>query len=178
MQCLMKDLITDLALHYNLSQKQVRFLSESQHLLGLTDMSLGESRLSEVTSFRLSDMSLNELHNLPHDSQKMSPIPHMSSCSPINDSQLTSQIERNESLNLKQGPLCDSQSVSRLTQPGAITPNRSIISLDELSNLLSEGTFKSSPEGTEEVIRDLRMNKVRLMGATREQMKQEEVNSN
>ena len=123
----------------------MRFLSESPQLHGLTDTdkTLGESRLSEV---RLSDMSLNEPHNLPCDSQKMSPIPCISSHSFLNDSLLASQIESD---------LQSVQSVSRLTQLGVITSHGSIVSLEELSNFLGELTFKSSKEGAEEVIKDL-----------------------
>merc|ERR1719228_3126361 len=67
------------------------------------------------------------------------------------DESLKSQV-----FDLSQGPLNDSQFGSRLTQ-GQVTPaNQSIISLEELSNLLSEGSFKTNADNTEEVMKELR----------------------
>jgi len=147
MQSLMKDLITDLAHHYNLSEKQVRFLSESQQLLGLADFSLNSSRLSEVVNCRLTDLTTG------------SPNPLLQYLTNKNYSieggrgDPEDSFNQSVALDISQGPLHQSRSTPNHSIIGG---NQSIISLEELSNLLNEGSFKNNSASAEEIMKELR----------------------
>ena len=154
MQCLMKDLITDLALHYNLSENQMRFLSESQQLLGLADFFINESRLSEIASYRLTDLTAESPNPL------LQYLTNKNNSMELGRGDPEESIKQSERFDSSQCPLQD----SRFT-PGRSTPNtsvsrghlnQSIISLEELSNLLNEGSFKSDSSSAEQIMKELR----------------------
>ena len=121
MQSLMKDLISDLALHYSLSEKQVQFLNNT---------SLLDSFMEGRTS-SLQDESLNPLQT----PWKFFP----------------GKFQNNK------GNTSDVFSTLR-DIPGSTavnTPNQSILSMEEMSDLIRNGTFLSELENSEEVLKEL-----------------------
>ena len=130
MQEVMNELITDLALHYSLSEKQVRFLSESSFL----DSFLETKSFGDVTEGRASSTSIRH-------------TPFKGGVQPSAAGErlsLTAEFE---------------QSILRGDTAAAagqfMTPNRSVLSMEELSGLMRNGSFLSVMENSEEAFRDL-----------------------
>ena len=126
----MNELITDLALHYSLSEKQVRFLSESSFL----DSFLETKSFGDVTEGRASSTSIRH-------------TPFKGGVQPSAAGErlsLTAEFE---------------QSILRGDTAAAAgqftTPNRSVLSMEELSGLMRNGSFLSVMENSEEAFRDL-----------------------
>jgi hypothetical protein len=120
MQSLMKGLISDLAEHYSLSEKQVHFLNNT---------SLLDSFL-EGRSSGLEDESLNPAQT----PWKFFPGRFRADTNDISDVFST----------LRDNP-----------RSSANTPNQSILSMEEISDLIRNGTFLSELENSGEVLKDL-----------------------
>ena len=129
MQEVMNELITDLALHYSLSEKQVRFLSDSSFL----DSFLQSKSFGDVTEGRASSTSIR--HSPFEGGVQPSAAGERLS--------VTAEFEQS----ILRG---DAAAAARFT-----TPNRSVLSMEELSGLMRNGSFLSVMENSEEAFRDL-----------------------
>lgn len=126
MQHMMKNLITDLALHYNLSQKQIRFLSDSTFFESFFDMKSSDA--NETTGS-------NALHT---------PFKYFGGEGSAPES-MNSSLQSGSQF-----------SVLRDQEPQLVTPNQSFFSIDELSELMGAGSFLSVMENSEEIFQELR----------------------
>ena len=123
-------MITDLALHYSLSEKQVRFLSDSSFL----DSFLQSKSFGDVTEGRASSTSIRHSPTLEGGVQPSAAGERLS---------VTAEFEQS----ILRG---DAVAAARFT-----TPNRSVLSMEELSGLMRNGSFLSVMENSEEAFRDL-----------------------
>ena len=119
MQGVMKELITDLALHYSLSEKQVRFLSDSTFF----------DSFFEPKSFDMNEQRSSDPIHTPFKYAK-----------PGSQFSVAAGSE---------------QSLLREEDVGRFTPNQSVLSMEELSGLMRNGSFLSVMENSEEVFLDL-----------------------
>ena len=126
MQHMMKSLITELALHYNLSQKQIRFLSDSTFFESFFDPKALDENDSTAS---------NALHT---------PFKY------FGEEGIASQSSNNS---FQSG---SEFSVLRDQGPSLTTPRQSFLSMDELSGLMRAGSFMSVMENSEEIFEELR----------------------
>ena len=131
MQRLMKNLISDLALHYSLSEKQVRFLSDSTFFDSFFEGKLfdsSEPRLSSKpnTPYKYFAAEADREENAASDVETIT-------------SEVAGSVEENEPDNSK-----------------IATPDQSVMDVGEISELLRNGSFLSVLENSEEVFHDLR----------------------
>ena len=121
MQSLMKGLITDLALHYSLSEKQVGFLNNT-------------SLLDSYLEGRPSSSDLEESMN-----SMQTPWKYFPSHQPQPHEESSGDFSR-----LREGSV-----------PTTDIANESILSMEEISDLIRNGTFLSELENSAEVLKEL-----------------------
>ena len=123
MQDLMRSLISDLATHYSLSEKQVRFLSDSTFFDSFFEPKSFEAR---------------------GDSGDSLPTP----CKRVKGSEVVSGTNSS---------LLSTSLVRQDPRPEAATPNQSVLSIEELSDLMANNaSFLSELENSEAVLSELR----------------------
>ena len=126
MQILMKNLISDLATHYSLSEKQVRFLSDSTFFDSFFD----------PKSFDV---------NEDRDSgAQPTPFKHLATNEVVETGDRFSSLTSFETSTLRKQDL------------PSYSPNQSVLSMEELSELMGNETFLSEIENSEHVFSELR----------------------